>query len=286
MSLPNRARWFPLVAVLVASTPCLAAGPGGAKAGGGGGRPQGPTGAIRPASSKDASGGGAKGSGRVSARELLDEIDDLYRGDSAHGKMTMKVETEHWTRELGLEFWSKGKDETLIRILSPKKERGTATLKSGNNIWNYLPKVNRVIKVPSSMMGGAWMGSHFTNDDLVKESRMAEDYRFGEPEPKGELLVIRCEPKPDAVVVWGKIEVTVRAKDHMPVEILYYDEDLRLARTLRFSDYRVMSGRLMPTVMRMEPADSPGEFTEIRYQEIELGVDLDDAMFSIQRLGR
>ena len=109
---------------------------------------------------------------------ILDRIDDLYRGKSSHAIMRMAVVTENWTRELELESWSMGKEKSLMRILSPRKEKGTATLKSGKQMWNYLPKVDRVIKIPSSMMGSSWMGSHFTNDDLVKESRMAEDYDF------------------------------------------------------------------------------------------------------------
>ena len=114
----------------------------------------------------------------LTAKEILDKVDDLYRGTSSHGKMTMEVVTSHWNRTLSLEFWSKGKDKSLVRILAPLKEKGTATLRSGNEIWNYLPKVNRVVKLPSSMMSASWMGSHFTNDDLVKQSRFADDYTF------------------------------------------------------------------------------------------------------------
>lgn len=105
-------------------------------------------------------------------------MDDLFRGKSSQGLMTMTVVTKHWKRTLTMQWWSKGKDRSLVRILAPKKEAGTATLRVGNDVWNYLPKVKRVIKLPSSMMSGSWMGSHFTNDDLVKESRMADDYTF------------------------------------------------------------------------------------------------------------
>src|SRR6478736_6177235 len=109
-------------------------------------------------------------------RALLDRTDDVLRGRSSKGKMTMKVVTARFTRELTLEQWSRGKDQFLVRILEPQKEKGTATLRNGPDIWNYLPKVERVIKVPASMMGGAWMGSHVTNDDLVKQSRLADSF--------------------------------------------------------------------------------------------------------------
>ncbi len=153
----------------------------------------------------------------LSAKEILDKVDDLYRGESSHGKMSMTIVTAHWTRNLELEFWNKGKDKSLIRILAPEKEAGTATLRVGNEIWNYLPKVNRVIKLPSSMMSASWMGSHFTNNDLVKESRFTEDYNF-EKSFEGvrgdrKVIEIDCQPKPEAAVVWGKVVVTVRHRD-------------------------------------------------------------------------
>jgi outer membrane lipoprotein-sorting protein len=224
----------------------------------------------------------------VTAQDILNRVDDLYRGTSSHGKMTMEVVTAHWKRTLSLEFWSKGKDRSLIRILAPLKEKGTATLRSGNEIWNYLPKVNRVIKLPSSMMSASWMGSHFTNDDLVKESRFTEDYNFqvtyqGMRDGQ-EVVELTCIPKPDAPVVWGKVEVVARRSDYLPVVIRYYGEDLNLARTMTFADYKEMSGRTLPTVMTLTPADKPGEKTVITYDSIEFGVSLSDDFFSLRNL--
>jgi hypothetical protein len=233
--------------------------------------------------------GQAPASGR-SARELLDRVDDLYRGASSHGLMRMKVVTEHWTREMRLEFWSLGKDRSLVRILEPLKEKGTATLKSGENIWNYLPKVGRVIKVPSSMMGGSWMGSHFTNDDLVKESRMAEDYDF-EVSFEGtrdgqEILEITCIPKPSAVVVWGKVVVRLGRADELPLGLAYFDEDLKPARSLVFDEVRELGGRRVPTRMRVTPVDKPGESTEVRYERIEFDLPVEESFFSLRSLQR
>ena len=111
----------------------------------------------------------------VRAKKILREIDDLWRGESSHGRFSMLVKTRHYTRSLQMEGWSKGTEQTLMRILKPLKERGTATLKSGSTIYTYLPRTDRTIRLTSGMMMGSWMGSHFTNDDLVKESRMDED---------------------------------------------------------------------------------------------------------------
>jgi outer membrane lipoprotein-sorting protein len=226
----------------------------------------------------------------VTAKEILDRVDDLWRGSSSHGKMTMTITTAHWTRTLTIESWTKGKEKSLIRILAPKKEEGTTTLRSGNNIWNYLPKVKRVIKLPSSMMAASWMGSHFTNDDLVKESRMADDYTFtltfrGEREGR-DVVEVTCIPKPDAAVVWGKVVVTVEEESYLPISLFYYDEDMNLARTMTFSDVGQLGGRMMPRLMRIIPTDKPQESTVIKYHELVFNLPLKDSMFSLRSLQR
>ena len=114
----------------------------------------------------------------VDAKEIMDRVDRLLRGDSPHGTVEMTVTTRRWKRTLVLDMWSEGLDKVLIRILKPRKEEGTATLKVGSQIWNYLPKIDRTIRIPTSMMMGSWLGSHFTNDDLVKESRLIRDYEI------------------------------------------------------------------------------------------------------------
>jgi len=234
--------------------------------------------------------GGSVLAAPLTPKELLDQVDDLYRGQSAHGTMNLKVVTERWSREMKAEFWAKGKDQSLVRILAPTKEKGTATLKSKENIWNYLPKVNRVIKIPSSMMGGSWMGSHFTNDDLVKESRMTVDFEFQETfagKREGPPVhEITCTPKPGAAVVWGKLVVQIEQQRLVPVWIQYYDEDMKLARTLTFSDVQKLGARLVPFRSRMLPADKPKEFTEISYEQMRFDVPLGDDVFTLQNLQR
>ena len=222
------------------------------------------------------------------AREILDRVDDVYRGRSAKGEMTMTVINPNYTRQMTLRFWSRGKDKSLIRIWLPKKERRTSTLKNGNNIWNYLPKVDRTIKIPSSMMGGSWMGSDFTNDDLVKESRMADDYTssitFKGERGGQQVIMITCVPKPNAAVVWGKLVVTVRQADLLPERVLYYKEDGSLARQLSFTDIRTFGSRTLPSRMTMIPLDKPGHSTVIAYQNIEFDVTLPGNVFTLENL--
>jgi len=225
-----------------------------------------------------------------SATEILDRVDDLFRGAQSTAKMEMTVTTENWTRTLSMEAWSKGKDKALVRILSPKKERGTATLRSGKEIWNYLPKVKRTIKLPSSMMSGSWMGSHFTNDDLVKESRFAEDYTFqvtfrGKRGAE-QLVEIDCRPKPSAAVVWGKVLVEVEASSYLPVRVRYYSEDMKLARTVTFGKNQKFGSRTLPSIMTAVPADKPKESTRIVYQSIDFDTAVPDGMFSLRELQR
>jgi len=226
----------------------------------------------------------------LTPKQILDKVDDLFRSRSSHGIATMTVTTAHWKRSLTLEMWSKGKDKSLIRILAPKKEKGTATLRHANDIWNYLPKVNRVIKLPSSMMAASWMGSHFTNDDLVKESRMAEDYNFEITflgESKGqEIVEITCDPKEEAAVVWGKVLVRAQMTDYLPLFVKYFDEDLQLARTMTFSQVDLLGGRTLPKVVTMVPEDEPGESTVIQYEKMEFNIPLDDDFFSLRTLQR
>lgn len=222
------------------------------------------------------------------ARAILDHVDDLFQGDASHGRATMTVVTRHWTRALTIESWNRGKDRALLRILEPEKEKGTATLKVGKDLWNYLPKVKRVIKLPSSMMSAGWMGSHFTNDDLVKESRMTEDYTFAitfEGARDGaDVVEITCKPKEEAAVVWGKVVVVVRRADGLPLRILFYDEDLRLSRTMIYSEIRDLGGRQLPSHLEMLPADKPGESTSFVYEEIQFDPPIADDMFSIRAL--
>ncbi len=135
----------------------------------------------------------------LNPEKILDSVDDLYRSNTSYGILTLSVTTTNWQRALTLEQWSKGEDRHLIRVLKPKKEKGLTTLRVDANVWNYMPKVKRVVKIPSSMMASSWMGSHFTNDDLVKQSRMVKDYTFsvtyeGKREGKN-IIEISCIPK-------------------------------------------------------------------------------------------
>jgi outer membrane lipoprotein-sorting protein len=223
-----------------------------------------------------------------SAKDIIDKVDQLLRGKSSHGRMEMQITTEHWSRTLDMEAWSLGTEYSLMRVLAPPREAGTATLKAGQEVWNYLPRVDRTIKVPPSLMMGSWMGSHFTNDDLVKESRLIDDYdieiAFEGNRDGVAVWEFDLTPKPEAAVVWGRILEQVRKSDLMPIWVHYYDEDGTLVRTMTFSDYTRMGGRLVPAKMVIVPEDKPKESTTLVYRDLEFDVGLDPDFFSLRNL--
>lgn len=222
--------------------------------------------------------------------ELIRHIDKLWRGETSHATMSMTVKTRRYERTMTMEAWSRGKDYSLVLIREPVKDRGIATLKVEDNIWNYLPKINRVTKVPSSMMSGSWMGSHFTNDDLVKESTFEDDYNSSitfEGERDGRSIYeMTALPKPDAAVVWGKVVMLIDQQTLAPFRALYYDEEGNLVRTLTFDQTQQISGRTVPMRMSLQPEDKPNESTVIVYHDIEFGVPLEESFFSLQNLKR
>lgn len=222
------------------------------------------------------------------ANALMRHIDRMWRGDSSHVLMTMTVNTSRYQRTMELESWSKGKEKSLIIIRSPKKDRGIATLKVDENIWNYLPKINRTTKVPASLMSGSWMGSHFTNDDLVKENTYEDDYTSSitfEGQRQGkEVIEVTSIPKQNAAVVWGKVVTLIDPQNYTPTEALYYDEEQVLIRKMLFDNIITQNNRITPTRLTLLPIDKPKESTTVEYAKIVFDIALDDKMFSLQSL--
>ena len=229
------------------------------------------------------SSGGEVFAAEPTIEELLDATDDVNRGASSKSTITMQVKTKRYERTMTMDAWSRGEEDSLIRITAPAKDAGTTTLKVGDDMWNYIPKIDRTMKIPPGMMSGAWMGSHFSNDDLVKSNRLADEFTYEKESVVDGVYTIVCTAKPDAAVVWGKVVVKVR-EDKIPLEVGYYDEDGELARKLTFSDVRQLGGRTVPATMLLEPADRPGEFTKITTTAMDFDVKFDDRTFSLQSL--
>lgn len=228
---------------------------------------------------------GSVGFGKVKdASELIKKIETQYQGETSHGTMKMVVQNKNWKRTLVMESWSAGRDKFLARILDPKKERGTCTLKVEDNIWNYLPKIDRLMKIPSSLMGDKWMGSHLTNDDLVKENKIDKLYDFSVLTEDEKKAVVQGLPKPDAPVVWGKILYTVDMEKEVPISVEYFDEDGEKVRVMTFSDVEKIQDRWIPRLFRITPLNEPNEFTELVYEKIEFDLKIPNDVFSTQSL--
>ena len=225
--------------------------------------------------------------GEVDVDSLVNEVDRLYRATSAYAEIEMEIVNPHWQRTLSMDSWSEGIKKTFIRITAPAREKDVATLRVENEMWNYLPKANKVMKIPPSMMMGSWMGSDFTNDDLVKESSLFEDYHCEITHPDSadtSLYYIKCIPHPDAPVVWGSIVIAIRHHPHLPVWQKYYDEKGKLIRIMTYGDVRTVDGRTIPTSLEMVPQNKEGHKTVIRYRDIKFNVKLDPETFTLRNL--
>lgn len=223
-------------------------------------------------------------------KEIIRIADEKFRGTSSQGEMTMIIERPTWSREVTMKNWSLGNEYSLIYITAPAREKGQVFLKREKEMWNWVPSIERMIKIPPSMMMQSWMGSDFTNDDLVRESSIVHDYThklLGEETIDGyECYKVELIPLEDAPVVWGKIIMWVSKKEYYWLKAEYYDEDGYLVNTEILSDIKQMDDRKIPTRLEMIPADEPGNKTIIIFKNIKFNVKLDESFFSQQNMKR
>lgn len=218
------------------------------------------------------------------AKSLIDEMEALYRGESSKATMTMKVETPQYSRTMQMESSSVGQQDAFIRILSPKKDRGISTLKLDQEMWNFFPKINKVIKVPPSMMMGSWMGSDFTNDDLVKQTTLTQEYDLQLTETPTEYNITLL-PREKTVTVWGRIDYIVNKEHLVPVNQNFYDDEGVMIRKMVFSELKDFGGRIVPSVMEVIPLNKEGHRTVIIYNNLEFDPpDVDESIFTLRHL--
>lgn len=219
---------------------------------------------------------------------VLDHLDDLYRSASSHAILRMTVVRDRGTRELTLESWSRGTADALIVIRAPAREAGTATLRTDEGLWNYAPRADRLIRIPSGLLSESWMGSHFTNDDLLRETSYREDYEASldwATENGSRYLRVTLTPRPDAPVVYTALHFLLTPGDWVPVRWIYLDQG-EVVRVMTFDQLERVAGRDLPMRMLIQPTDAPDERTEIVYESLELDIPVDDALFTRQGLRR
>ncbi len=222
------------------------------------------------------------------ALEIVDGVARLFSSQSSTATVEMKVAKADLQRTILIQLWSIGESKILVRIRQPQEDAGTAILKDGPKTWMYLPKANRTIRMPASMMMTPWMGSDFTLSDLVSQGRLSKDYTIRQSldglRDGVAVTDYALVPKPAAAVVWGQITLEVRKADRMPIWQRYYDEDGKLARVLSFSDYKSVNGRLIPTRLIMRPVGKTAEQTTVTYESIAFDAPISPDTFLLRNL--
>lgn len=222
------------------------------------------------------------------AKAIIEKADNKRLGKTSTSTMSLKIIRPKWEREIELKLWTKGNDFMMILITDPARDKGTAFLKRGDEIYNWIPRIERSIKLPPSSMLQSWMGSDFTNDDLVKQSSMVNDYEhtlMGKEKVSGrEAYKILLKPKEEASVVWGKVEAWVDVEESLFLKLAYYDEEGKLVNTLLGKNIKTMGGRTVTSLLEITPARDPGNKTTLEYKSIEFDQPMDDSFFSLRNL--
>jgi len=225
------------------------------------------------------------------ATEIIKRANDKINGEeSSYSIMQMTIIRPEWDRTLEFKNWTKGTDYALTLITSPARDKGQSFLKRGTEMWSWNPTISRLIKLPPSMMSQGWMGSDYTNDDILKESSVVEDYIHeitGEDEIEGRLCYrIKMTAKEEAAVIWGHQVRWIDKDDYLFLKAELYDEDGYLVRTELGKNIRTMDGRLIPTMLEVIPEDEEGYKTVVEIEEIEFNIPVEDGFFSQQNLKR
>ncbi len=222
------------------------------------------------------------------SREILERVEYNMRGDASYSEMTMETVRPRYTREISMKSWALGDDYSLIYVTAPARDEGTAFLKRGNEIWNYVPNIDRTVKMPPSMMSQSWMGSDFSNDDLVQGTSTVDDYDhtlLGTETVDGhECYKIELIPHPETPVVYDKVIYWVSKEHYLPVKVENYDDFGELASTMNFREIKRMGGRMVPAVMEMIPEDKREHKTIITTHKMQFDIDISEDFFSIRNL--
>ena len=224
------------------------------------------------------------------AKEILQKAIDLMYGKKTYSVVTMTITKPAWSRTVSMKAWSIEPDYSIVYITEPARDKGSVTLKRKTEVWNWLPSIQKTIKIPPSMMLASWMGSDFTNDDLVRQSSIVNDYEhklLGKEKYEGyDCYKIELIPKPEAGVVWGKIITWITEKEYMQLKEEFYDEDGVLVRTMLGSKPKNFDGHLLPSYSEMIPHNKPGSKTSFETKELNFDINISPEFFSIQNMSR
>jgi len=230
----------------------------------------------------------AVGQQNLTAREIIEKADRNMQGESSISTMTMTIQRPAWERTVGFKNWAKGRDLALTLVTEPAKEKGQTFLKRSNDMWNYIPSIGRLVKLPPSMMSQGWMGSDYTNDDILNESSLVLDYSHEllgtEDFQDYKCYKISMVPREESNIVWGKIITWVSMPDFLFLKSEYFDENMALVRTETAGDIKTLDGRRIPTRLEIIPADEPRNRTIVVIGSMDFDVKIDDGFFSQQNM--
>lgn len=222
-------------------------------------------------------------SAEVTAQSLIEGALDLTRGVSSYTELTMTIHRPAWERTLSLAAWTRGREDALIRFTAPPKDAGTATLKKGEQMWTYSPKIRREIRLPSSMMSQQWAGSDFSYNDLSRSDKYLRYYDFEiirtEARDGHTVYTLDMIPHDDAPVVWGK-ETLVLRDDYVTLRQTFYDQELKPVKRVVTLEVGDLGGRTFALAMRMQSVDKEDSWTEIRYVAADFDAEVDDSLFT------
>ena len=225
----------------------------------------------------------------IDAGQLVEDSFNYVRGKASVSTVVMTIHRPDWQREMTIKAWTRGQKDSLFYIEAPPKDHGNGTLKKGREMWMFNPKVNRVIKLPPSMMSTAWMGSDFSNNDLAKTDSLLTDYTHSviatESHAAKKVYVIKSMPKPDAPVIWGMQKLKVR-EDLIWLSQEFFDEDLQPVKAMTTLEIMMLGGKLYPKVWRMQKVDEKGKYTQLRYTFLEFKTNLPNSVFTLANLRR
>lgn len=221
------------------------------------------------------------------AKQIIKAALDHWRGVSSYSEMTMTIHRPDWERTMSMRGWTRGADQSLVRVTAPAKDAGNGTLILDNEMWSYSPKINRVIKVPSSMMGQSWMGSDFSNRDVARDDDILQqyDHKLTKTETVDGHTVYHVEaiPHPTAAVVWGRQTLQVR-DDFVLLQEDFYDQDGVLVKSMVTSEIKEMDGRTVAARQRMSKVETQQEWTEIIVDAVDFDIDINDRVFTLSNL--
>lgn len=222
------------------------------------------------------------------AAEIVRKSDLKMRGESSYTEMTMQIVRPNWTRNMSMKSWTKDTKYAMVLVTAPAQDKGSSSLKRDREMWNWVPKIERIIKIAPSMLGQSWMGSDFTNDDLINQSSIVVDYNheiLREEEFDGvKTWIIQAIPKPNAPVVWGKLILWISHTEYNQRKVEFYDEFNELINTMTTYDVRELGGRNLPTRQEMQPADKPDNKTILIFQKAQFDFEIPTDFFSQQNM--